>query len=104
MQMQNNQQDSVNSQLDKLEKISNQISILISSGQYEKINHLDKMRKKIITDMNAKNYNYSNHKKTVLKLISQNQRIITEFKESEEKKLSKLSKQKKCTEAYLATF
>ena len=93
MQMQNNQQDSVNSQLDKLEKISNQISILISSGQYEKINHLDKMRKKIIADMNARNYNYSNHKKTVLKLISQNQKM-----------LSKLSKQKKCTQAYLATF
>ena len=104
MQMQNNHQDSVNSQLDKLEKISNQISILISSGQYEKINHLDKMRKKIIADMNARNYNYSNHKKTVLKLISQNQKIITEFKESEEKKLSKLSRQKKCTQAYLATF
>ena len=102
--MQNNQHDSVNSQLDKLEKISNQISILISSGQYEKINHLDKMRKKIIADMNARNYNYSNHKKTVLKLISQNQRIITEFKETEEKKLSRLSKQKKCTQAYLATF
>ena len=104
MQMQNNHQDSVNSQLDKLEKISNQISILISSGQYEKINHLDKMRKKIIADMNARNYNYSNHKKTVLKLISQNQKIITEFKESEEKKLSILSKKKKCTQAYLATF
>ena len=102
--MQNNQHDSVNSQLDKLEKISNQISILISSGQYEKINHLDRMRKKIIADMNAHNYNYSNHKKTVLKLISQNQRIITEFKETEEKKLSALSKQKKCTQAYLATF
>ena len=102
--MQNNQRDSVNSQLDKLEKISNQISLLISSGQYEKINHLDKMRKKIIADMNARNYNYSNHKKTVLKLISQNQRIITEFKETEEKKLSTLSKQKKCTQAYLATF
>ena len=92
--MQNNQQDSVNSQLDKLEKISNQISILISSGQYEKINHLDKMRKKIITDMNAKNYNYSNHKKTVLKLISQNQRIITEFKESEEKSFQNFQNKK----------
>ena len=42
---------SIKSQLDKLEKISNQISLLISAGEYGKINHLDKMRKKIINDM-----------------------------------------------------
>ena len=44
--MSKNESNSVNSQLDKLEKISNQISMLISSGEYEKISHLDKMRKK----------------------------------------------------------
>ena len=103
--MQNNQQDSVNSQLDKLEKISNQISILISSGQYEKINHLDKMRKKIIADMNAKNYNYSNHKKTVLNLISeQNQRIITEFKESEEKSFQNFQNKKNVPKSLSGNF
>ena len=60
---------SVKSQLDKLEKISNQISLLISAGQYGKINHLDKMRKKIINDMNSCNYSYENdNKRSVLKL------------------------------------
>ena len=103
--MQNNQHDSVNSQLDKLEKISNQISILISSGQYEKINHLDKMRKKIINDMSSCNYSFENeNKNSVLKLISQNQQIISEFKKSQKRSLDKISRNKKCTQAYLATF
>ena len=39
------------------------------------------MRKKIITDMKEKNLELStNHKKSVLKLISQNEVIISEFK------------------------
>ena len=44
--MLNNQNVSINSQLDKLERISNQISLLISNNDYEKISHLDRMRKK----------------------------------------------------------
>ena len=96
---------SIKSQLDKLEKISNQISLLISAGEYAKISHLDKMRKKIINDMNSCNYSYENdNKKSVLKLISQNQEIISEFKRSQKDSLSNISKQKKCTQAYLATF
>ena len=96
---------SIKSQLDKLEKISNQISLLISSGEYGKINHLDKMRKKIINDMNSCNYSYENeNKKNVLKLISQNQQIISEFKKSQKSSLAKIAKSKKCTQAYLATF
>ena len=102
--MHNDESNTVNSQLDKLEKISNQISLMISEGQFEKINHLDKLRKKIITDMNEKNYDYTNHRKTVLKLISQNEKIISEFKESQGNSLSMITKNKKCTEAYLATF
>ena len=91
--------------LDKLEKISNQISLLISAGEYVKINHLDKMRKKIINDMNSCNFSYENdNKKSVLKLISQNQKIISEFKNSQKDSLANISKQKKCTQAYLATF
>ena len=96
---------SIKSQLDKLEKISNQISLLISAGEYGKINHLDKMRKKIINDMNSSNYSYENdNKKSVLKLISQNQQIISEFKESQRNSLKHIAKTKKCTQAYLATF
>ena len=71
--MLHNQHSSVNSQLDRLERISNQISLLISNNDYERISHLDRMRKKIITDMQEKNLELStNHKKSVLKLISQN--------------------------------
>ena len=96
---------SIKSQLDKLEKISNQISLLISTGEYGKINHLDKMRKKIINDMNFSNYSYENdNKKSVLKLISQNQQIISEFKKSQRSSLDNIAKNKKCTQAYLATF
>ena len=96
---------SIKSQLDKLEKISNQISLLISAGEYGKINHLDKMRKKIINDMNSSNCSYENdNKKSVLKLISQNQQIISEFKKSQKNSLANIAKSKKCTQAYLATF
>ena len=52
--MLNSQKTTVNSQLDKLERISNQISLLISENDYEKINHLDRLRKKIINDMKVK--------------------------------------------------
>jgi hypothetical protein len=75
--MLNNQNVSINSQLDKLERISNQISLLISNNDYDKISHLDRMRKKIISDMQEKNLELStNHKSSVLKLISQNEVII----------------------------
>ena len=64
--MSHNQHSSVNSQLDRLERISNQISLLISNNDYERISHLDRMRKKIITDMQEKNLELStNHKKSV---------------------------------------
>ena len=103
--MNNSVSQSIKSQLDKLEKISNQISLLISAAEYGKIYHLDKMRKKIINDMNSCNYSYENdNKKIVLKLISQNQQIISEFKNSQKNSLADISKQKKCTQAYLATF
>ena len=66
--MLHNQHSSVHSQLDRLERISNQISLLISNNDYERISHLDRMRKKIITDMKEKNLELStNHKKSVLK-------------------------------------
>ena len=100
-----NQPSSVNSQLDRLERISNQISLLISNNDYERISHLDRMRKKIITDMQEKNLELSsNHKKSVLKLISQNEVIISEFKNKSSESLSKIANSKKCTQAYLATL
>ena len=103
--MSHNQHSSVNSQLDRLERISNQISLLISNNDYERISHLDRMRKKIITDMQEKNLELSsNHKKSVLKLISQNEVIISEFKNKSSESLSKIANSKKCTQAYLATL
>ena len=103
--MLHNQHSSVHSQLDRLERISNQISLLISNNDYERISHLDRMRKKIITDMKEKNLELStNHKKSVLKLISQNEVIISEFKNKSSESLSKIANSRKCTKAYLATL
>ena len=99
------QNSSIHSQLDKLERISNQISLLISNNDYERISHLDRMRKKIINDMQEKNLELStNHKKSVLKLISQNEVIISEFKNKNSESLSKIANSKKCAQAYLATL
>ena len=96
---------SVNSQLDKLEEISNKISLLISTGDYEKINHLDRIRKKIIFDMQEKNFKLDDqNKKTVMKLISKNQELVSEFRSKNKKSLSKILDSKKCAKAYLATF
>ncbi len=96
---------SINSQLDKLERISSQISLLISENDYERISHLDRMRKKIINDMQEKNLELStNHKNSVLKLISQNEVIISEFKNKNSESLKKIANSKKCAEAYLATL
>ena len=103
--MLNSQKTTINSQLDKLERISNQISLLISENDYEKINHLDRLRKKIINDMKVKEFNLNeNNKKTVMKLISQNHGIISEYKQKNSEELSKISNSKKCAEAYLATI
>ena len=99
------QSESINSQLTRLEEISNKISFLISNNDYEKINHLDKMRKKIIADIQEKNYILSqDNKKTVLKLVSKNQEIIADFKQKESTTLNSILHSKKCSEAYLASI
>ena len=55
--------------------------------------------------MQEKNLELStNHKKSVLKLISQNEVIISEFKNKSSESLSKIANSKKCTQAYLATL
>tara|TARA_B100000035_G_scaffold305904_1_gene307289 strand:- start:1174 stop:1485 length:312 start_codon:yes stop_codon:yes gene_type:complete len=103
--MLDSQKTTVNSQLDKLERISNQISLLVSENDYEKINHLDRLRKKIINDMKVKEIKLNeNNKKTVMKLISQNKGIISEYKQNNSQELSKISNSKKCAQAYLATL
>ena len=95
-----NQPESINSQLSKLEKISDKISYLISNNDYEKINHLDKIRKKIIMDIQEKNYVFSqDNKTTVLKLVSKNEEIISEFKEKNSESLNKILHYRKCSKA-----
>ena len=55
--------------------------------------------------MQEKNLELSaNHKKSVLKLISQNEVIISEFKNKNSESLSKIANSKKCAQAYLATL
>ena len=55
--------------------------------------------------MSSCNYSFENeNKKSVLKLISQNHQIISEFKQSQKSSLDTISRNKKCTQAYLATF
>ena len=54
------------------------------------------MRKKIISDMQEKNLELSTmNKKSVLKLISQNEVIISEFKNKSSNSLSKIAKNSK---------
>ena len=63
------------------------------------------MRKKIINDMQEKILSFQQmNKKSVLKLISQNEVIISEFKNKNSESLKKIANSKKCTEAYLATL
>ncbi|MAZ07558.1 MAG: hypothetical protein CMM99_03755 [Rickettsiales bacterium] len=100
-----NQPESINSQLSRLEKISDKISYLLSNNDYEKINHLDRIRKKIIMDIQEKNYIFSqDNKTTVLKLVSKNEEIISEFKEKESESLNKILHSRKCSKAYLASY
>lgn len=95
----------INKQLDRLEKISERISDLIGRNDFEKINHLDKIRKKIINDIQEKNYVFNNDsKQTVLKLISKNQKIISKCRLKNTENLKKIQDAKKCSEAYIATL
>jgi len=101
----NKESSSVEHQLNRLEKISDRISYLIKNNDYEKIDHLDKIRKKIIGDINEKNHVFTDsNKNTILKLVSKNQKIISVFKKNNSKTLNKILHSKKCSEAYLASY
>ena len=94
--------DTMDSQLERLEKISEKISDLVSSNDYEKINHLDRIRKKIMGDIQEKNFVLSTgNKETVLKLISKNQKIVSAFKLKSSESLQKILHKKNCSKAYL---
>ena len=73
---------SLNQQLEKLDQISEKITKLISNNDFEQINHIDKLRKKIIVDVTKKNFVIDNHnKKSIMRLISRNDQMIISLQE-----------------------
>ncbi len=96
---------SLTNQLDKLEQISDTISKLVLKDDMDQINDLDKIRKKIIKDIEFKNYKFSeNNKKTVVSLISKNEKIISQIIVNSQNNLMILNKEKKRSRAYLRNF
>ena len=96
---------SLTNQLNKLEQISNTISKLVPRNDMDQINDLDKIRKKIIKDIEVKNYKFSeNNKKTVVSLISKNEKIISQIIIHSQKNLMILNREKKRSRAYLKNF
>ena len=96
---------SLTNQLDKLEQISDTISKLVTKDDVNQINDLDKIRKKIINDIEIKNYRFSeSNKKTVVSLISKNEKIISQIIVGSQKNLKIINKEKKRSQAYLRNF
>lgn len=92
---------SLNQQLGKLDQISEKITKLISNNDFEQINHLDKLRKKIIVDVTKKNFVIDNHnKKSIMRLISRNDEMIISLQEKRTNILNNISNNKKCSLAY----
>ena len=96
---------SLNNQLSKLEQISNTISKLVEKNDIDQINDLDKIRRKIIKDIEIKNYKFDeNNKKTVVSLISKNEIIVTKILENSQKNLKLINNEKKRSQAYMKNF
>ena len=96
---------SLNNQLSKLEQISNTISKLVENNDIDQINDLDKIRRKIIKDIEIKNYKFDeNNKKTVVSLISKNEIIVTKILENSQKNLKLINNEKKRSQAYMKNF
>ena len=90
----------INTQIKRLENLSISMSNLIASGNSDKIMHLEKIRKKIITDIiTTKKIIPSEHKDSFKNLIHLNDKIINEMKIEKKKKLQKINKQIKFAES-----
>ena len=86
--------------IQRLENLSISMSNLIASGNSDKIMHLEKIRKKIITDIiSTKKVIPSEHKDAFKNLIHLNDKIINEMKMEKKKKLQKIKKQIKFVES-----
>ena len=71
----------INTQIKRLENLSISMSNLIASGNSDKIMHLEKIRKKIITDIiSTKKVIPSEHKDAFKNLIHLNDKIINEMR------------------------
>ena len=90
----------INTQIKRLENLSISMSNLIASGNSDKIMHLEKIRKKIITDIiTTKKIIPSEHKDSFKNLIFINDKIVNEMKMEKKKKLQKIKKQIKFAES-----
>ena len=96
----------VDNQLLKLEEISNNISKIIHDNtDLTQINYLDKLRKKIIKDIQLKNLKFEDsHKKTFVSLISKNETIIADLNIKNTNKLENIQREKKRSQAYLRNY
>ena len=90
----------IRTQIKRLENLSISMSNLIASGNSDKIIHLEKIRKKIITDIiSTKKVIPSEHKDAFKNLIHLNDKIINEMKMEKKKKLQKIKQQIKFVES-----
>lgn len=96
----------LDSQLLKLEEISNTISKLIHDNtDLSQIQSLDMLRKKIIKDIQLKNFKIENsHKKTIVSLISKNETIIADFNNKNSNNLKNIQNEKRRSQAYLRSY
>ena len=96
----------LDNQLLKLEEISNTISKLIhDDSDLNQIQSLDMLRKKIIKDIQLKNFKIENsHKQTIVSLISKNETIITDFNNKNSNNLRNIQNEKRRSQAYLRSY
>ena len=96
----------LDNQLLKLEEISNTISKLIhDNSDLSQIQSLDMLRKKIIKDIQLKNFKIENsHKKTIVSLISKNETIIADFNNKNSNNLRNIQNEKRRSQAYLRSY
>ena len=96
----------LDNQLLKLEEISNTISQLIQDNKdLSQIQSLDMLRKKIINDIQLKNFKFeSSHKKTIVSLISKNETIISDLNLKNSIDLKNIQNEKKRSQAYLRNY
>ena len=99
---QNFNDDKFASQLKKLEHISTNMSELAKNGDVEKIVHLDKLRKKILIDIQKAQVNKTEtNQNKIKKIISINEYIVKKLNEEKSKRLDKLKKQSKSIRSYI---